>query len=211
MGMKKKSNQIADYEGKREKLLEEISTLDFIFKRLSKSKKFHLIALLAVALPVSWWILRESPPTGSEGTPRSPVMENVSYQGRSVAMTKVEAIVGKGVVEVPVDLVKEKKLIYFEYRQGDTRIPMLAYITPSGRLVAAVSICEPCNSTSFHIEGNEMVCNACFTRWNLETLKGISGGCLNYPPDVLPHFIREGKAMIKGNDVMNWKPRVIRG
>jgi len=211
MDRKERSNQLPDYEGKREKLLEEISTLDFIFMHLSKSKKLHLLALLAVALPVTWWILRESPPAGSEGTLRSPVMENVSYQGRSVAMTKVAAVIGNGAVEVPVDLVKEKKLVYFEYQRTDGRIPLLAYITPSGKLVTAVSVCEPCNSASFHIEGNEMVCNACFTRWNLETLKGISGGCLNYPPDVLPHSVREGKAMIKEIDVMNWKPRVIRG
>ena len=106
---------------------------------------------------------------------------------------------------------KNNKLVSFEYVRPDGRIPLLAYITPAGKLVAAVSVCEPCNSTRFHIEGNHMVCNSCSTRWDLETLKGISGGCLNYPPDTLPHEIQGGKLTIKEVDLKNWKPRVFRG
>jgi uncharacterized membrane protein len=74
-----------------------------------------------------------------------------------------------------------------------------------------VSVCEPCNSTNFHIEGNQMVCNSCFTRWDLETLKGISGGCLTYPPHVISHSVNNGRAIIKEVDVQNWKPRIFRG
>jgi uncharacterized membrane protein len=83
----------------------------------------------------------------------------------------------------------------------------MAYITPSGKLVSAVSMCEPCRSTKFHIEGEEMVCNACGTRWTMEGLQGISGGCVAYPPDVLAHTIEGGKVKIQDTIILDWKPR----
>ena len=203
MSKKDKSDKPTSPETKREKLLGGK-------KRISPWKIIFFV-VLAAALPVSWLIFRGIPQAGPVRTSGSQVMESVKYQNQSISMTKVAALVEKGLVEVPVDLVKEKKLVYFEYKRADGPIPLLAYITPSGKLVTAVSVCEPCNSTNFHIEGNQMVCNACFTRWDLETLKGISGGCLNYPPDVLPHSIQDGKLMIKETDLQNWKPRVLRG
>jgi uncharacterized membrane protein len=126
-------------------------------------------------------------------------------------MSKVEAIVDNGRVEVPLDVVKERKLISFQYQDKEGRIPLLAYITPSGKVVTAVGACEPCNSTRFHIEGNELVCDNCFTRWSLETLKGINGGCTAYPPDILFHTVDGGKLTIKEIDVQSWKPRFLRG
>jgi hypothetical protein len=193
----------AEYSTKREKLLGE--------KKRFPAWKIILIALLLAALPISWLLFRDTPQAGPAKFVASQVTENVNYQNQSVTMTKVAVVVGAGSVEVPVDFVKEKKLVYFEYQRSDGRIPLLAYITPSGKLVTAVSVCEPCNSTSFHIEGNQMVCNACFTRWDLETLKGISGGCLTYPPDVISHSVSAGRAIIKEIDVQNWKPRIFRG
>ena len=170
-----------------------------------------VIVILAAVVPVSWLIYRTVLQDGPQAVPGSQVMENVSYEKQSVTMTEVEAISGKGLVGVPVDLVKKNKLIYFEYQRKDGRIPLLAYITPAGKLVTAVSMCEPCNSTRFHIEGDQMVCNACSTRWDLETLKGISGGCLGYPPDVLRHTVNGDKITIQEMDLQNWKPRVLRG
>ena len=46
------------------------------------------------------------------------------------------------------------------------------------------------------------------TEWNLETLKGIQGGCLNYPPDVIPSTIEKDRIQIDEKIVTQWKPRV---
>jgi uncharacterized membrane protein len=200
---KDKSSKPMNSETKREKLLGRN-------KKIS-AWKIIVIILVVVALPVSWLILKESPQAESKAIAGTQVMERINYQNQSVSMTKVEVTVQKGAVEVPLDGVKNNKLVSFEYQRPEGRIPLLAYITPAGKLVTAVSVCEPCNSTRFHIEGNQMVCNSCFTRWDLETLKGISGGCLNYPPDTLPHEIQGGKLMIKEMDLKDWKPRVLRG
>lgn len=203
MSGKDKSTKPMNSETKREKLLGQ--------KKKISTWKIIVLIMVAVALPVSWLILKEGPQAESKGITGTQVMERVNYQNQSVSMTKVDVTVQKGAVEVPLDGVKNNKLVSFEYLGPDGRIPLLAYITPAGKLVAAVSVCEPCNSTRFHIEGNHMVCNSCFTRWDLETLKGISGGCLNYPPDTLPHEIQRGKLTIKEVDLKNWKPRVLRG
>jgi hypothetical protein len=202
MSGKEKSTKPMNSEAKRKKLLGP--------KRKIPSWKIIAIILVAVALPGSWLILKESPQAESKGITGTQVMDRVIYQNQSVSMTQVDVTVQKRAVEVPLDLVKNNKLVSFEYSRPDGRIPLLAYITPAGKLVTAVGVCEPCRSTRFHIDGNHMVCNSCFTRWDLETLKGISGGCLNYPPDTLPHEIQGGKLMVKEMDLKNWKPRVVR-
>ncbi len=204
MGETRRSVKPVNSETKREKLLGN--------KKKFPVWKIILIVLVMAALPAFWLFFREeTPQAGSMKVSGSQVMEAVNYQNQSIPMTKVEALVDKGGVEVPLDVVKKNKLISFEYRRADGRLPLMAYITPSGKVIAAVSVCEPCNSTSFHIEGNQMVCNSCFTRWDLESLKGISGGCLTYPPDALAHTVVNGKVKIKEIDLQNWRPRVVRG
>ena len=203
MGGRGKSIRPMNGEAKREKLLGQ--------KKKISTWKIIAVILVAAVVPASWLILRGGPQAESKGINGTQVMERVNYQNQSVSMTKVDVTVQQEAVEVPLDLVKKEKLVSFEYLRPDGRIPLLAYITPAGKLVTAVSVCEPCNSTRFHIEGNQMVCNSCFTRWDLETLKGISGGCLNYPPDTLRHKIQGRKLTIKELDLKNWKPRVIRG
>jgi len=136
------------------------------------------------------------------------VSDKVDYAGQSIRMTDVQASVEKGIISIPLEVVKEKKMVRFEYENNGFRMPLLAYLAPSGRVVTAVSLCEPCRSTRFHIEDKKIVCNACATEWNLETLKGIQGGCLNYPPDVIPSTIDKDRIRIDEKIVAQWKPRV---
>ena len=50
-----------------------------------------------------------------------------------------------------------------------------------------IRTCEPCRGFKFHIgKGQTLGCDACGTTWNIESFKGKSGGCLNYPPPILP-------------------------
>jgi len=166
-----------------------------------------LIITLAAAVPVFWWIAKDDE-AGAKKLSGSHVMGKVAYGNTTVAMTPVDAVTGNGVLEIPLEVMKEKKLVSFSYVNKGNQLPLMAYITPKGMLVTAVSMCEPCRSTKFHIEGTNMVCNTCGTRWDLESLNGISGGCLTYPPDAIGHVIQDGKVKIKERDILNWKPRV---
>ena len=99
-------------------------------------------------------------------------------------------------------------MVRFEYEGNGLKIPLLAYVTSAGRVVTAISMCEPCRSTRFHIKDTSLFCNACNTEWNLETLRGIQGGCLNYPPDVIPSTIVQDHIEIDEKTIAQWKPRV---
>lgn len=76
-----------------------------------------------------------------------------------------------------------------EYRSGEY-LPLIVISTPSSDVIAGIRVCEPCGSFSFHIvEGRYLDCDSCHTRWNIETLKGVSGSCTNYPPPKLPSLL----------------------
>ncbi len=132
----------------------------------------------------------------------------VSYAGQTIGMTDIEAKVENGRIFIPIDVVLKKKIVRFESEYRGSKLPLIAYVTPSGKVVTAVSVCEPCRSTRFHIRQKTMVCNACATEWNLETLRGIRGGCLQYPPDLIPSTTENGRILIDENVVRQWRPRI---
>ncbi|MCK9365021.1 MAG: DUF2318 domain-containing protein [Syntrophales bacterium] len=194
-----KAEVLKGNESKREKLLKTEKKFPFVK---------IIVILLAVTIPLAWFILRSGSEAGAVSATGTQVTQKVNYSGQNIRMTTVDAVSGSGSIEIPADIVKDKKIVYFEYSKGGKKAPLMAYITPSGKLVTAISMCEPCRSTKFHIEGDEMVCNACGTRWTLEKLQGVSGGCLAYPPDVVAHTLEGGKVKIQDTIILGWKPRV---
>jgi uncharacterized membrane protein len=119
------------------------------------------------------------------------------------------AAVESGKVTISMDEVKTKKLVYWDYKKANGQTTaLMAYVTPSGAVKMAVRLCEPCNGYTFHIEGNQIVCNTCGTRWDLETSKGVSGGCQGYPPDVLKSTIDGSKITVDEATVSSWKARI---
>jgi len=183
-------------------------------KVLGEKKRKHLwipisLAVVAAALVVAgYWVIQGNTGANPKVSSQPKVIEKVDYSGKTIRMTDIQAKVKNGKISIPLDVVKEKKMVYFQYEGNGVIIPLLAYITQSGRVVTAVSMCEPCRSTRFHINDKKIVCNACATEWNLETLKGIQGGCLNYPPDVIPSTIEKDRIQIDEKIVTQWKPRV---
>jgi hypothetical protein len=125
---------------------------------------------------------------------------------------------GAGTVTLSVAELTEKKIGGFVYSRSTPMpagfdsvegngLPLIAYVAPSGKLVVATSLCEPCRSWDFHIEGGDLVCNACFTRWDLNTLKGVEGGCLDYPPAELTVAVEGDVIQIQQSDLEAWTPR----
>ncbi|TFH18793.1 DUF2318 domain-containing protein [Candidatus Bathyarchaeota archaeon] len=75
-----------------------------------------------------------------------------------------------------------RRIILSSYRNAEY-LPLVIISTPNGNTISGVRVCEPCSSFSFHIvDGKYLQCDACGTRWDIETLQGISGGCMSYPP-----------------------------
>ena len=191
----------SSFQDKKEKVLGE------------KKRKLYwvpvsLAAVAAILVVVGYWVVQGNTGANPKVSSQPTVSGKVDYTGQSIRMTDVQASVEKGIISIPLEVVKEKKMVRFEYENNGYRIPLLAYVAPSGRVVTAVSMCEPCRSTRFHIEDKKIVCNSCATEWNLETLKGIQGGCLRYPPDVIQSRIERDRIQIDEKIVTQWKPRV---
>ena len=189
------------FEDKKEKVLGE------------KKRKFSWVmasmVVVAIALGgIAYWLIQRNSGEVSKVSSQPKVAERTSYTGQTIPMADISVKVEGGKISIPLDVVMEKRMVRFEYEGNGVKIPILSYITPAGKVITAVSMCEPCRSTRFHIKDKSLFCNACNTEWNLETLKGIQGGCLNYPPDVIPSTLVQNQIQIDEKIIAQWKPRV---
>lgn len=134
----------------------------------------------------------------------------VSYEDSVLPQVEVDPVKAENgkVVVTTLSELKEKKFIYTQYRTPGKVIPLTALVQPDGGVVVAVSVCEPCNSDSFRIEGKSLACNACNSIWDIKSFEGIAGGCEDYPPDRLI-YSQNGDNLEVDEAVLNaWKPRV---
>lgn len=131
----------------------------------------------------------------------------VNYKNRIIQMTDVDSYVENGKIRISISDIVNNNIVYTEYSNGNYVIPLMAYVAPGGRLVAAISICEPCNSRKFFIDDRALVCSTCYTRWELDGMKPISGGCQNYPPDEQKYEIEESFLVLDELIISSWTPR----
>lgn len=91
-------------------------------------------------------------------------------------------------LESPTDeITYQGRTIPLSLYNGGKYLPLLVISTPSQKVITGLRVCEPCGSFSFHIvDGRYLDCDACHTKWAIETLTGVSGSCPNYPPPKLP-------------------------
>ena len=73
----------------------------------------------------------------------------VDYRGADVQMSDIDAEVTSGNIVIELKEVEEKQLVSFKYanwRPGDSKesrnLPLLAYITPSKKIITAISITQ---------------------------------------------------------------------
>lgn len=136
------------------------------------------------------------------------VMESNSYPPGNFTMKPINAATQDGNLIISLADVKQYKFVSFTYQGQNSAVPLLAYINEDGQVVTAVRMCEPCNSESFHINGDELVCDACGTTWEINNLNAISGSCGKYPPDPLPSKLVDDKIIIAESAIANWSRRV---
>ena len=136
---------------------------------------------------------------------------NPDFNGQIISMTDTKLELEGESYLFTVDEVEKAKLIFartdYKYQQGNNKAVM-AFVSPAGRIVLAMAMCEPCRSERFHIEGNDLVCDTCGTRWQLADLHGIIGGCVDYPPEELPYVVKNGMLYFDTSDVKEWQPRI---
>lgn len=175
-----------------------------------------VIAVVAVSVGLGLRFRSESAEVGG------PVVSQggADYSGASVEMSALSpTVTDSGTLTLSVAEVKDKKIGGLVYSRKtpmpadyaliqNNGLPVLSYVAPSGRIVVAISLCEPCRSYDFHIEGSDLVCNRCFTRWDLDTLEGVAGGCLDYPPQELRTTLQGDLVQIDQSQLESWVPRI---
>ena len=146
---------------------------------------------------------------GATATPDSgPSAQNV-IQGTQDAQSLAFPVapVKQGIVQVQYTRTAPLSPEYQELMGGNT-LPLLAYISPSGKLVVASSLCEPCRGTSFSTDGGDLVCDKCFTHWDLNTLQGVSGACQSFPPVQMQSQLQnDGTVVVDVAQLEAWAPR----
>lgn len=139
-----------------------------------------------------------------------PVAPARSYVGELISMTEITPDVVDGEIRIPLELVDEHNIVSFELpNDEDVLVPLMAYITPSGRLFVGSSMCEPCRGRTFSLAGETLVCDACRTTYTIEDHKFIAGSvvCGQYPPVNLNPRVEDGVIIIDLEEVLNWRSR----
>ncbi len=133
-----------------------------------------------------------------------------SYVGEFISMTKVEPVIENGQIKIPLGVVDENNIISFEIENDEKLlVPLMAYITPTGRLFVGSSMCEPCRGRTFSLAGETLVCDTCRTTYNVEDHQFISGAkaCGEYPPVNMNPKVEDNMITIELDEVLNWRSR----
>jgi hypothetical protein len=141
-----------------------------------------------------------------------PVAAARSYIGEFVSMTRVEPEINGDKIQIPLSVVDENNIIYFEVENDEgTMVPLMAYITPTGRLFTGSSMCEPCRGRTFSLAGETLFCDTCRTTYTIEGHKFISGSvvCGQYPPVNMNGVVENGIINIELAEVLNWRIRTL--
>jgi hypothetical protein len=177
-----------------------------------EKSKFPLIlvavAILVVAAVTAFTFFK--PAQASVDYFGEPVVAPRSYVGKFISMTAVDPVVENGQIKIPLAEVEENNIVFFELENDEgTLVPLMAYITPSGRLFAGSSMCEPCRGRTFSLAGETLVCDVCRTTYTIEDHKFISGAtaCGQYPPSNMNPVVENGMIIIEEAEVLNWRIR----
>src|SRR3989339_752731 len=110
-----------------------------------------------VAVAIGALVFVNLPSGGNPVLKALPVVATpAQYSRTGQQMAQIQVTIENGKVIVPLDEVKEKKFVRFMYGDAASGLPLLAYVSGEGKIVTAVSMCEPCNSTAFHIKGDKL-------------------------------------------------------
>jgi len=179
-----------------------------------KNKQKIIVSVVVVALLgyFAWSFFGpEKDPNATNGKGGTwSIGDKFAYGDKEVQQTPVKNLVENGRIKISKQDVLNNKIIYTEYAKGDKVVPLTAYINLKGRVIVAISMCEPCKSKRFRIAVDQLVCNTCGTRWKLTNLEGISGApeCFKYPPDELRYEQDGDFITLDENTIANWQPRV---
>lgn len=129
------------------------------------------------------------------------------YSEPQVRSTPIEATMEGGFLSIPLMAVREHRIVRFSDPERIQEVPLIAYITPQGKLVTAMSKSEHCGSTDFYLSGNNIHCAGCPSYWNMASLEAYAC-CQKYYPDPIPSTVVGDQVRIDPAVIRSWKSRL---
>lgn len=115
--------------------------------------------------------------------------------------TWINADIGPDTVSVSAAEVDKAGMAHFRLNAGGTELVYMAYKLGSDVMVRS-SICPPCRSRSFSLQGDILICDSCRTTFRAKTGDGVAGPCVDYPKAAVPFTATGGKLVMKVSDLM---------
>jgi uncharacterized protein len=134
------------------------------------------------------------------------ISEPVFYTSEPLGMTEVDAAHRDGYFVISLDDVKNNKFVRAWYDAATTQLPVVAYISPKGRLVTAVGITEPCGESDYTIVDNHIHCSNCTGEWDMNSMQPF-GSCPKYFPNPIPSTVSGSEVLIATTDLDSWRRR----
>lgn len=144
-----------------------------------------------------------------------PVIENqpsvvvpIEYgMTQKFASKLIDVRINQGSIIIPLSTVLENKLVRFYDPEHIQSVPMIAYVTPEGKIVTAMSVSENCRSTDFYLEGHDIHCASCPSYWNMSSMEAYAC-CQKFYPDPIPSSLANNEIRIDAKLMRNWKSRI---
>ncbi len=124
-----------------------------------------------------------------------------------IMSNKIIAIIDGNDIVIPLETVTSYRIVRFDDPESKQNVPVIAYITPRGKVVTAMSISESCRSNDFYLEGNTIHCANCPSNWNMESMEAYAC-CQKYYPEPIPSKVIDGQIHIDKTVVQNWRTRL---
>ena len=204
-------NNISENTNANKDIVSENTKKDIVLGNTKKNKSKSLISAFYVVIIAGSLVFYFATSKTKEEkviSEQPKVTNEIQYPNARLDMQPLSVKVVEGQIILPLDKVLEKKFVRFVYKNATTSVPLLAYVNGNGKLITSISMCEPCNSTTFHISGDELICNSCGSTWDLNNLSTISGSCGKYPPDPIPSKVVGNEIHIDESVVLAWNRRV---
>ena len=138
-----------------------------------------LVVLLLAACAAPPDPVESQPPASSAGEEAAEQPEPVVVVG-PIAGTWIEPEIGGDTVVLPVAVVESAVNTKFSVPLSDRTLDFMAYVL-DGAVHVRASVCPPCRSRGFALDGAVLVCDACATTFNAVTGEGMTGACVDYP------------------------------
>lgn len=122
-------------------------------------------------------------------------------QSGRIRPVSVTAMVQGDTASIPASTVQRDRNTRFTVKIASSEETFMAYVL-NGQTYVRASVCPPCQSRSFSLQGNNLVCDSCGSVFDAATGKGKSGACRGYPKAVVPYLPTNGNIVMKNADLL---------